>query len=127
MQNALINAKTLIEKKILIQKKKTKPVHISIQDLGTFKFRTPDMSDVIDSTSFKGGGHEDQYLIYTCCEEPNLRDKELQETYECSEPFDIVDKIFLPGEIQRTAKLLTEACGYKEDAAKVVEEIKNEY
>lgn len=125
MQNAILSAKELIKKRKLIEEKKRKEFIIEINDMGQFKFRTPDMFDVIDSQAFKGGGHEEEYMIYTCMVEPNLRNAELQEAYECHEPFDIVDALFLPGEKQAIAQLLLDQAGYKDDIAKVVSEVKN--
>lgn len=125
MQNSILSAKALIEKRKLIEEKKRKEFLIEVQDLGVFKFRTPDLFDIIDSQAFKDGKNADEYIVYNCAIEPSLKNKELQEAFECHEPFDIVDKLFLPGEKQRIASLLSDAAGYKEDVAKVVEEVKN--
>ncbi len=125
MQNAILSAKELIKKRKLIEEKKRKEFIVEIKDMGQFKFRTPDAFDVIDSQAFKDGGYEDEYMIYTCMVEPNPKDAELQEAFECHEPFDIVDALFLPGEKQGIAKALMEQAGYKEDIAKVVSEVKN--
>lgn len=125
MQNAILSAKALIEKRKLIEDKKRKEFLIEVQDLGAFRFRTPDFFDIVDSQAFKDGENADDYIIYTCAVEPSLKNRELQEAFECHEPFDIVDKLFLPGEKQRIASLLSEMAGYKKDVAKVVEEVKN--
>ncbi len=50
----------------------------------------------------------DTYLVYQCMIEPDLKDKKLQEAFECVEPMDIVDLIFLPGEVASIAdKIMT--------------------
>ena len=43
--------------------------------------------------------NSDQYIIYETFVSPNLKDKELQKEFECTEPTDIVNKIFKIGEI----------------------------
>lgn len=125
MQNAILSAKTLLEKKKIIEQKKNKFVFIEVQDLGTFKFRVPQTDDLLDAREYRDGEYEDEFILYTCCVEPNLRDQELQEAFECKEPLDIIDAIFLPGEKTKVALRLVEASGFKDDAVKVIEEVKN--
>lgn len=123
--NGILNAKNLIEKRKLIEEKKRREFIVEIDELGAFKFRTPDAFDIIDSLEFKNGGYEDEFIIYSCMLEPNPKDTDLHEAFGCSEPFDIIDAIFLPGEKQRVAQILSEKAGFHKDVAKVVDEVKN--
>lgn len=125
MQNAILSAKDLIKKRKLIEEKKKKEFVIEVGDIGQFKFRTPDIFDIIDSQQFKGGGYEDDYIIYSCMVSPNPKDKELQEAYGCNEPFDIIDALFLPGEKQSVGNAIVEQAGYKKEVVKLVDEVKN--
>ena len=63
--------------------------------------------------------------IYSCCVEPALNDKELQDAYECKEPIDIVDKLFMIGEITSIAQILVDNAGFKDDYKTVVKKAKN--
>jgi len=67
----------------------------------------------------------DDYLVYECVKEPNLKDKELQKEFGCVQPLDIVSKIFLPGEIPQIAVALMTLSGYAANGQNTVKEIKN--
>jgi hypothetical protein len=66
----------------------------------------------------------DPYLVYNIMVEPNLKDKELQKTYGCVEPTDIVGKIFETGEIPNIAQVGLEIAGY-DKGIKRVKDLKN--
>lgn len=55
--------------------------------------------------------HNDEYLVYNCIEEPNLKDKDLQEAYECHDPIDIVSKLFEFGEVKAISEVLVKSVG----------------
>ena len=65
------------------------------------------------------------HLVYNTIVEPNLKDSELQQTFECIEPTDIVDKIFSPGEIALLADLALKEAGYSGGAVSLVKDLKN--
>lgn len=48
-------------------------------------------------------GEGDKYMCYECIVEPNLKDAEVQKQFGCTNPMDIVDVIFAPGEIPQIA------------------------
>lgn len=56
-------------------------------------------------------GNNDEYVVYNCLLEPNLKDKELQQAYECVEPMDIVGKVFEFGEIKAISDVLIKSVG----------------
>lgn len=66
-------------------------------------------------------GEGDKYMCFECIKEPNLKSQELQESFGCIEPMDIVDMIFLPGEIPQIAIACMKLAGYMGG----VDEVKN--
>lgn len=125
-----ISAKDLIQKKKLIEDKRDKQIEIEVPDTGTFLFRIPNFIDYEDSEAYgknrKQKGYEsNKYLIHACCLEPNLKDPELLEAYEVKNPIDIVDKLFMVGEIQSIANTLVDKAGFDRDAYRVIEKTKN--
>ena len=121
-QKAALTAQELIRKRELIEKKKTQKVNIEVKDLGTFQFRIPDYLDIEDSNA---ADDSDAYLIYACCEQPDLKDSDLQKEYDAQMPLDIVNKIFMPGEVSRMAGLLVQKAGYDKECVKIIEKAKN--
>lgn len=67
----------------------------------------------------------DPHLVYHCMIEPNLKDAELQKAFGCTEPLDIVDMIFSPGEIGAIAGHAMQLANYGKGVKKLDEEIKN--
>lgn len=126
--NMALNAKELIKKRDLINQKKNKEIEI-VLDIGTFLFRLPTLDDYEDSEEYAKRRKKqilaNNYLIYTCCIEPNLRDEELLKEFECKEPVEIVDKIFVIGEITSIADTLVKKAGFDKDNIEVVDKIKN--
>ena len=54
----------------------------------------------------------DKYMCYECIVEPNLKDAEVQKQFGCTNPMDIVDVIFAPGEIPQIAIECMKLAGY---------------
>lgn len=124
-----ISAKDLINKRQLIEDKKEAQVEIEVPDVGAFLFRLPTINDYQDAKAKaknrKDEGMENKYLIYACCLEPALNNKELQDAYECKEPIEIVDKLFMIGEITSIAQILVDKAGFNNDYKTVVKKAKN--
>ena len=57
-------------------------------------------------------GEGDKYMCYDCIVEPNLKDAEVQKQFGCTNPLDIVDVIFAPGEIPQIAIECMKLAGY---------------
>lgn len=125
MGGRILNAKTLLERKNLLEKRKQKEFEVEVKDLGVFKLRTPITADLIDAREYGGGNREDEYVIYACTLEPNLKSQELQSGFEVKDPVDIVNEIFLPGEVAELATILVRSAGFNDDVAKVVDDTKN--
>lgn len=93
--------------------------------MGVFTIRKPSRAIFIESRDMENGDG-DRYVILNSVVEPNLKDAKLQEVYECTEPTDIIDKLFDPGEVVSIAKAIMEVCGYGKDIPKKVhEDLKN--
>lgn len=115
----------LIAKKeqVLAIKKKTQ--ELEIKSLGgsiTIKSAT---TDIISDAISKGGHEADVYAVYNCVIEPNLKDKKLQDAYECFEPIDIVDKLFSNGDASFIAEQIMKLSGYNTNNITVVDNLKN--
>lgn len=125
----VLNAKELINKKNIIEDKKNKTIEIEVPDLGAFKFRLPNINDYNDSEAYgksrKDNVKANDYLLYTCCLEPDLKDPELQKAYGTKDPVDIVDKIFLFGEINTLSDILIKKAGFDKEVMNVYEKLKN--
>ena len=94
--------------------------------LGEFLFEVPNAALVAETLEITPSFSANKHLVYSCAAEPNLRDGDLQRAYEVFDPEDIVDKIFLPGEITKIANLLLDKAGFKNRiTAKIYDEIKN--
>ena len=66
----------------------------------------------------------DIHMVYNTVVEPNLKDPELHKSFECTEPHDIVGKIFETGEIANISGVGMELAGYH-SGIKKVEDLKN--
>lgn len=130
-KNTKITLKSLLDKKeqILNSKKTRKKAELYVKSLdGTITVTAPDRAIITDSAEMgdNDGIMGDIYVVYQCVTEPALKSKELQDAFECVEPMEIVEKIFLPGEISAIAKELLELAGYDEDGVRnVTDDIKN--
>lgn len=124
-----ISAKDLINNRKLIEERKDDQIEIEVPDVGAFLFRLPTINDYQDAQAKaknrQNEAMENKYLIYTCCVEPGLNNKELQDAYECKEPIDIVDKLFMIGEITSIAQILVDNAGFNNDYKTVVKKAKN--
>lgn len=124
-----MNAKELIKKRQLIEDNKNKEFGIEVPDLGTFIFRIPTLEDYEDAEAYsksrKNQMLANNYLVHACCVEPNLRDEELLKEFECKDPIDIIEKIFLFGQITNIADILVKKAGYDKENMKIVDKIKN--
>ena len=119
-----ISIKDLIDKKesITAGRQQTYDLETSI---GTITVKKPSQSFVLEARSMEGGG--DQYMILNMTVDPNLKDSALQTAYSCTEPTDVVDKLFDAGEVSRVARAIMACAGYSNEdiARRVHEEVKN--
>lgn len=98
----------LIEQKETIAQKKAKKYDLTTS-IGIITVTIPTKSFVAEVLALENA---DEYLILNQVVEPDLKDSQLQKAYGCGEPMDIVNKLFLPGEIIMISKKILECAGY---------------
>lgn len=92
---------------------------------GTITIKEPDEATCMDALNM-GGDKGNDYIIYHCVVEPNLKDADLRKAFGVVEPLEIVRKIFpKAGERAAISQICVEMAGFG-DSVKVIEEIKNE-
>ena len=122
--NKIISVQDLIKNKEKIQARKNKYYDLEIPDFGIVTIKQPTMDLIIEAQNMES--NSDQYIIYESFVSPNLKDKELQKEFECTEPTEIVNKIFKIGEIAYIGKAIMECAGFNKDVKyKLHEELKN--
>lgn len=115
----LINKKDRLAGK----RKATKELYIEELD-ATIVIEKPDRSLIIESSEYEGAEGDD-FLVYNCVVEPNLKDNELQKIYDCKEPTEIVSKVFDDiGTIKGIAEQALSMSGL-DSKVTAVEELKN--
>lgn len=120
----IVSIQDLIKNKEKIQARKNKLYDLEIPDFGTVTIKQPTISLIMEAQNMEN--NSDQYIIYETFVSPNLKDKELQKEFECTEPTDIVNKIFKIGEIAYIGRAIMECAGFNKDVKyKLHEELKN--
>ena len=95
----------LIKKRSDIQAKKEALYDLETS-VGTITCSVPDAALVAEAWDMQDTSEGNS------CVEPNLHDRELQEAYNCVEPFDIVTEIFQAGEVAKIAGHLLKLAGF---------------
>lgn len=80
--------------------------------IGEITCKIPDAALISDAWDMKNSADSNKYLVYSCCVNPNLHNDELLRSFEVSEPEDIVDELFQPGEIPKIAGFLLRTAGF---------------
>ena len=115
-------AELLRRKEQMLESKKTKKtIDLYVKSIdATITISEPDGALCRDANDMEPG-EGDKYLCYECITEPNLKSKEVQDAFGCTEPMDVVDIIFEPGEIPQIAIECMKLAGYMGG----VEQVKN--
>lgn len=103
-----LTVQELIAKRESIANRKKEKITIQTS-LGELVARKP--SNLIMTEALRLEENNDAYIVYNCVEEPNLKDKELQDAYQCVEPMDIVNKVFEFGEVKAISDVLIKSVG----------------
>ncbi|SET55465.1 Phage XkdN-like tail assembly chaperone protein, TAC [Natronincola peptidivorans] len=123
-----LTIKELLAQKEQLKNKKAKVVDLYIESLDAeIAVVTPSTSIILEAQAEgeRDAVRADTYLIFNSVKEPNLKDVELQKAYGCVEPLDIVEKIFLPGEISSIASEIMKLAGYGSVVSRAGKEVKN--
>lgn len=118
------SAKDLIAKKVVVGERKDVRLDVTIEGLGAWRFRVPDVEEVMDAQEY-GRTHKgvtesgDTYLVFNQCEYPDLRDQALQEAYG-AHGCDVVHKLLKPGEVEELAQVLMMKAGYRGSTVDVI-------
>lgn len=116
-----LNIAELIANAENIKKKKEETKEFYVKSLdGTVTIMKPNAELMSDCFDMEDSHESDLYLIYESCIEPNLKDPQLHTAYG-TVGYEILDKIFDPGEIAGLSTSVVEFAGYKNS----IEEIKN--
>lgn len=103
-----VSINELIAKREEIKSRKCQKLTINTS-IGEVVARKPSNSLMAEALGLDG--NNDEYVVYNCLVEPNLKDKDLQKAYECAEPMDIVGKLFEFGEIKAISDVLIKSVG----------------
>lgn len=131
MSKKKLTLSDLIQKKDQLKRsndeKKKKELYLEQLD-ATITIEEPDVTLITESTELANDenydGNGDEYLVYNVVVEPNLKDKELQKAYGCTEPIDIVRMIFSPGTIYGIAQEAMDLAGMNHKVT-TVDKLKN--
>ena len=108
-------------------KNKRKELYDLETSIGTITIKQPSLKTIEETLKIDNGGRQgDIELIYESVVDPNLKDKDLQNAYECTAPSDIVPMLFKTGEIGALAATIMRCAGYGQSIEfKIHEEVKN--
>lgn len=123
-KNTKLTLNEIIKRKIQIEesKKQRKKAVVYVDSLqGCVTLIEPEKKLLKDIQKMDNEDEANSYALYNCIIEPDIKDKSLIEAYECSEPTEIIDKIFTYSEIVSMGSILNRMLG----SVSVVEEIKN--
>ena len=117
----------LITRKTQSENDKLKIKEIYVQNLdGNIVLQKSSIAKVIDlmdnienADSIKEGYEFQKQLIYMHC--PVMHDKQLQDIYECAEPYDIIDKLFGDnvGDVSKAAEEVLNFYGLADEVDKI--------
>lgn len=130
MMSKKITIADLLAQKDKIKKKEPKKQTLFVASLdGVITIQEPERAIALEALQMAQDSERedlaDPYLVYHCVVEPNLKDPVLQSEFGCTEPTDIVDMIFRPGEVSMIGGFALKLAGFATGVRAVDEEIKN--
>lgn len=121
-----VTLEDLIKRKDELQENKKKTVKIYVESLdGYIVANKPDRALIADAQELDNNIESNIHLVTYCVVEPNLKDKEAQETFGVHTPKELLQSIFNDGEISNMADELLRQAGFKEGNVKLVKDLKN--
>lgn len=128
-----LNLSELVARSQQSEQDKFRVVYLKIDRENTIEARKKDLRAVekvldMEVTDTHGRNRQAAMLIYDHC--PVLREKELQQAYQCVEPVDVVEKVFQSnmGLMQQAAAKIMQLYGLSEENAEeesALEQVKN--
>ena len=117
----------LIANKDAIKAGKGKTAAVFVSSLaGEITVKGIDADTFTEAFGMEDAYAADKHVVYRCVVAPDLKNSELQKTFNCVAPDDIVDALFLPGEVSKVAAACLALSGYAQDSVKLVDSAKNE-
>lgn len=114
-----LSVEELLKSKKIIEDRSKNTIIIDIAELGAFEFRCPSSSEVAESVEIS-----DAYLVSICTVSPDITNESLLKGFECSNGEQLIEKIFLPGQIKNIATEIMKLAGYSNEL-EVIKNIKN--
>ena len=109
------------KEQILANKKRDETAEVFVKSIdGSVIVKSPDSKLLSDVEEMDDKIAANAYIVYNCVISPRLKDQHLQEVYGCREPIEIVDKLFLPGEVVRLADTIVKLAGFDEERVQTI-------
>lgn len=129
-KNNVLTIEQLLEQKSKLKSRTSKTKRLYVESLeAEIVIKEPQRAVALEGLEMAQDASKsdmaDIHIVYHSVIEPNLRDSRLQEAYECKEPVDIVDLLFLPGEVSMIAGFALQLAGYANGVRPVEDEVKN--
>lgn len=121
-----ITLEELVRRKMqkLDAKKKPKTEELYIDSLeGTVTITAPTRAVIMDAQGMDDALESDAYFVLQLVTDPPL--KQVAKEYGVSEPTEIVDILFTPGEVSQIAQRGLDLAGYSTKSVRPVETVKN--
>lgn len=127
---AKITIAQLLEQKEKLKNKEPKRQTLFVASLGgEIVIQEPERGLALEALQMTQDSEKedmaDPYLVYHCVIEPNLKDPALQTEFGCTEPMDIVEMIFRPGEVAAIGGHAMKLAGFATGVRAIDDEIKN--
>lgn len=112
------------KERIINARKERKTVQLYIESLdGVICVQQPTRETVTDAIGMDKDG--DAYMVLNSVIEPNLKDPGLLASLAATDPLDIPNMIFAPGEVSKIAVEAMELAGYSDKSVRRYDELKN--
>ena len=109
------------KEQILTNKKRDETAEVFVKSIdGSVIVKSPNSKLLSDVEEMDDKIAANAYIVYNCVISPRLKDQRLQEVYGCREPIEIVDKLFLPGEVVRLADAIVKLAGFDEERVQTI-------
>lgn len=116
----ILSIQELLEKKGVLKDRQQENFTIDVKDVGAFEFRLPTLAETEEMNGFS-----DAYMVGMLMLNPNLSESVVLESFQAQTVGEVVEQMFLPGEIRRIAERILEKAGYSDNRVQIAKEVKN--